>query len=135
MISHTTVTLPHMPRGFHLITDIILDTISLPTRGILHLFIQHTSAGLMINENAEPAVRVDFESFFNHIVPEHMSFVTHTDEGPDDMPAHVKASMVGSSLSIPVINGSLSLGMWQGIYLCEFRNHASPRHIIASIYS
>ncbi len=101
--------------------------------GILHLFIQHTSAALAINENADPSVRRDFESIFNHVVPENLPFLTHTTEGPDDMPAHIKAAMIGSSVSIPITGGKLNLGIWQGIYLCEFRNHGGSRQIVASI--
>ena len=105
----------------------------LPQTGLLHLFIQHTSAGLTINENADPSVRVDFEQIFNKLVPENMSFLTHTMEGPDDMPAHIKAAMVGSSVSIPISQGQLNLGTWQGIYLCEFRNHGGSRKLVATI--
>ena len=123
-------------RGFHIVTDEILGKISpLPYSGILNIFIQHTSAGLTINENADPDVLADFESFFNLIVPENMAFLKHTIEGPDDMPAHVKASLVGFSLSIPIDSHQLLLGAWQGIYLCEFRNRARSRNIIATIIS
>ena len=123
-------------RGFHIITHEVLRALpDLPENGILHLFIQHTSAGLTINEAADPDVLTDFESIFNRLVPENMPFLTHTIEGPDDMPAHIKASMVGSSVSIPIIGRKLSLGTWQGIYLCEFRNRGGSRKIVASIYS
>jgi len=105
----------------------------LPESGFLKLFIQHTSAGLTINENADPDVRSDFEKIYNHIVPENLPFLDHTAEGPDDMPAHIKASMVGNSLSIPIIDGKLALGTWQGIYLCEFRNNGGRRRLIVSI--
>ena len=136
MIKHKDVTLRARDRGFHLITDEVLDQIdSLPSEGLLNLFIKHTSCGLTINENADPSVRVDFESSFNHIVKENEPYYTHTMEGPDDMPAHIKSSLVGTSLSIPIIQGRLALGTWQGIYLCEFRNHASSRKLIASLYS
>ncbi len=107
---------------------------SLPDTGMLHLFIKHTSAGLTINENADPSVRVDFESIFNKIVPEHLPFLTHTLEGPDDMPAHIKASLVGASITIPISRGQLNLGTWQGIYLCEFRNHGGRRTLVATIW-
>ena len=124
------------PRGFHLVTSEILDALpKLPEIGMLHLFIKHTSAGLTINENADPDVRFDFENIFNKIVPENLSFLRHTMEGPDDMPAHVKASMVGFSVQIPISNHNLNLGTWQGIYLCEFRNRASGRKLVASIFS
>lgn len=129
------VTLPPHRRGFHLITNAVtnqLPEISATEIGILHVFIQHTSASLTLNENADPDVRIDFETAMNHAVPELSDYV-HTLEGPDDMPAHVKASLLGSSVSIPISNGQLSLGVWQGIYLCEHRNHASPRRLILTL--
>ncbi|MFK8103388.1 MAG: secondary thiamine-phosphate synthase enzyme YjbQ [Saprospiraceae bacterium] len=136
MVQQVSIKLPAYPRGYHLITPAVLDQLpELPATGILNVFIQHTSAGLCINENADPSVRVDFESYFNDIVPEHQVFVTHTDEGPDDMPAHIKAALVGSSITIPITNHRLNLGTWQGVYLCEFRNHGGQRRLIASIYS
>jgi secondary thiamine-phosphate synthase enzyme len=108
---------------------------SLPERGLLHLFIQHTSAALTINENADPDVRTDFESIINHMIPENLPFLRHTIEGPDDMPAHIKAAMLGSSVTIPITNHQLNLGTWQGIYLCEFRNRGGSRRLVATIYS
>lgn len=136
MIRHQEIRLAAKPRGFHLITNEIINNLSdLPSNGILELFIHHTSAGLTINENADPDVRIDFESIFNKLVPENLPFLKHTMEGPDDMPAHIKASLVGFNVRIPVVGGQLYLGTWQGIYLCEFRNHASSRKIIASIIS
>ncbi len=136
MITQFEFQLPPFPRGYHLITRRVLTELkSLPPTGILHLFIKHTSAGLTINENADPDVLTDFESIFNHLVPEHLPFLKHTMEGPDDMPAHIKASLVGSSVQIPITNGRLNLGTWQGLYLCEFRNRARGRHLIASIYT
>lgn len=134
MITQHFITLSRFSKGFHLITDKIIDQIDLPETGVLTLFIQHTSAGLTINENADPTVRTDLESSFNHIVKENEQFYEHTFEGPDDMPAHIKSSMVGSSLTIPITNGELNLGTWQGIYLCEFRNHGSNRKIVITIY-
>lgn len=135
MIDQREFSLDPYPRGFHLITeDVIRQFSTLPSKGFLHLFVKHTSAGLTINENADPDVRVDFESIFNKIVPEHMPFLTHTMEGPDDMPAHIKASMMGSSITIPITDGRLNLGTWQGIYLCEFRNHGGSRELVATIY-
>ena len=101
--------------------------------GILYLFIKHTSASLTINENADPTVRADFESHFNMLAPESQSYYQHTFEGPDDIPAHIKASLLGSSISIPISDGMLNLGTWQGIYLCEHRNHGSARKIVATI--
>ncbi|MBT8190347.1 MAG: secondary thiamine-phosphate synthase enzyme YjbQ [Bacteroidia bacterium] len=135
MIKHYDIRLPAFPRGFHIITRQILEKLVLPDQGLLHLFIKHTSAGLSINENADPDVLTDFESIMNHVVPENLPFLRHTLEGPDDMPAHVKASFVGSSVSIPIINSNLDLGTWQGIYLCEFRNHGGPRKLVATIYT
>jgi secondary thiamine-phosphate synthase enzyme len=101
--------------------------------GILHVFIKHTSASLTINENADPTVRMDFERFFNRAVPENEPYYEHTLEGSDDMPGHIKSSMLGSSVTIPVTKGQLNLGMWQGIYLCEHRNHASAREIVITL--
>jgi secondary thiamine-phosphate synthase enzyme len=122
-------------RGFHLIdSEIIKQLPQLHNTqiGVLHLFIQHSSASLTINENADPTVRIDMESHFNQFVPENASYYLHTYEGEDDMPAHIKASILGSSISIPVNNGNLLLGTWQGIYLGEHRNHASSRSIIVT---
>ena len=124
------------PRGFHLITDEILNAIEEIASlriGVLHIFIQHTSAALTLNENADPSVRVDFERYFNRLAPENEAYYTHTYEGPDDMPAHLKSSLLGTSLTIPITNGTLNLGSWQGIYLCEARDRASSRHLIATI--
>lgn len=123
-------------RGFHLITrDIIsqLPEIRSLSIGIVHIFIQHSSASLTINENADPDVRVDFESYFNKAIPELSPYFTHTCEGADDMPAHIKASILGNSLSIPICKGSLALGTWQGIYLCEHRNYGGQRTIIVTV--
>ena len=135
MIKQKEIILQAYSRGFHLITDTIIQEIELPKTGLLNVFIQHTSAGLTINENADPSVRVDFESIFNRMVPENEPYLTHTMEGPDDMPAHIKAALVGSSVTIPISNGRLNLGTWQGVYLCEFRNHASGRKLIVTVYS
>ena len=124
------------PRGFHLITDeIILGINELKNFkvGLANLFIKHTSASLTINENASPDVRVDLESYFNKYVPENASFYEHTTEGPDDMPAHIKASLLGASLNIPIKDGRLNLGTWQGVYLCEHRNHGGSRKIVVTI--
>jgi len=128
-----TVTLPGFKRGFHLITDLIQEAIELPETGVLHVFIQHTSAGLTINENADPSVRTDLESSFNHVFKENEPFYRHIYEGPDDMPAHIKSSVVGSSVSVPITNGKLNLGTWQGIYLCEFRNRGGQRKIVLTV--
>ena len=129
------IVLPSYRRGFHIITQKILDKISpLPQIGIAHIFIQHTSAGLIINEAADPTVLEDFENSFNLLVSENSSHYKHTHEGVDDMPAHLKSSLVGSSLSIPITNWKLNLGTWQGIYLCEFRNIGGPRNLVVTIY-
>lgn len=134
MIQQFEFQLPAYSRGFHLITNEILNQIgALPAMGILHVFIKHTSAGLTINENADPTVRQDFESSFNHIVKENEPFYKHNYEGSDDMPAHIKSSLVGSSVSIPITNGRLNLGTWQGVYLCEFRNRANGRRLVLTI--
>ena len=130
-----SITLPPFPRGFHLITDHIQEAISLPETGVLHIFIQHTSAGLTINENADPTVQSDLEASFNHIVKENEPFYRHIYEGSDDMPAHIKSSLVGSSVSVPITNGRLNLGTWQGIYLCEFRNRGGNRKLVLTVMS
>lgn len=134
MTTQYFITLPSFPRGFHLITDTLLDQLTLPKKGILNVFIQHTSAGLTINENADPTVRTDMESSFNHIVKENESFYEHTFEGSDDMPAHIKSSMVGSSINVPITDGRLNLGTWQGIYLCEFRNNGGSRKLVITVF-
>ena len=134
MVTHFEFALHPRPRGYHLITSEILTNIKLPQNGILNLFLKHTSAGLTVNENADSDVRTDFESIFNQLVPENLPFLEHTMEGPDDMPAHIKSSLVGCSISIPIIDGKLALGTWQGVYLCEFRNHGGSRKLIVSIY-
>ena len=129
------LTLPAFRRGFHLITPHVLNAVpELPTIqiGLLHVYIQHTSASLTVNENADPDVPRDLESSFNSIAPEDFPYV-HTCEGPDDMPAHVKASMLGSSVSIPVSQGRLCLGTWQGIFLCEHRNHGGQRSLVLTL--
>ena len=130
-----TLTLPAKARGFHLVTSNILDVmpeIATVQTGMVQVFLQHTSASLTINENADPDVRVDFETAMNHAVPESLPYV-HTIEGPDDMPAHVKASMMGASVQIPVGGGRLLLGTWQGIYLCEHRDHGGARRAIVTL--
>lgn len=135
MIHQVEFSLAAKTRGFHIITSEVLGQVDLPEKGILTLFIKHTSAGLTINENADSTVLEDFESSFNHIVKENEPFYKHTFEGSDDMPAHIKSSMVGSSITIPITNHHLNLGTWQGIYLCEFRNNGGNRNLIATIYS
>ncbi len=123
-------------RGFHLVTHEILQQIpelqSINT-GLMNIFIKHTSASLTINENADPTVRTDFESFFNQAVPENEAYYLHMDEGSDDMPAHLKSSLLGCSLNIPVTNGRLNMGIWQGIYLCEHRNYGGSRQLVITL--
>ncbi len=134
MIKQIEINLKGYTRGFHLITSTIIDQLSeLPESGILHLLLQHTSASLTLNENADPSVRLDFESFLNKLIPENHPLYTHVYEGSDDMPAHLKSSLLGVELSIPITNHQLNLGTWQGIYFCEFRNHSSKRKIVATI--
>jgi secondary thiamine-phosphate synthase enzyme len=131
------ITFEPRPRGFHLVTREVLG--ALPELGdvavgLLHLLIRHTSASLTLNENASPAVRRDFESYFSAAVPERAPYWTHTLEGPDDMPAHIKASLLGPSLTLPVSRGRLALGTWQGIYLCEHRDRGGPRSVVATLW-
>ena len=134
MITHYKITLPPFSQGFHLITNYVLQAVKLPETGLLHLFLPHTSAAISLNEDASPDVRSDMLKFFNKMVPENLPFYEHTLEGPDDMPAHIKTTLVGNSLSIPIINGKLALGTWQGIYLCEFRKERRKRKLIISVY-
>jgi secondary thiamine-phosphate synthase enzyme len=131
------ISLQPRARGFHLVTREIvgaLPEIGDVGTGLLHLLIQHTSASLALNENASPDVRRDFESYFNAAVPEDASYWTHTLEGADDMPAHIKASLLGPSLTLPVARGRLALGTWQGIYLCEHRNRGGSRSVVATLW-
>jgi len=130
------IRLQSRPRGFHLVTDELLR--ALPELrefkvGMMNIFIQHTSASLTLNENADPTVRQDFESFFNRAVPEDEPYYRHRAEGSDDLPAHIKSSLLGSSLNIPVSNGRPALGTWQGIYLCEHRDHGGSRRIVVTV--
>ncbi|TGE22478.1 YjbQ family protein [Hymenobacter aquaticus] len=128
--------MPAVRRGFHLITDVLVAELPELERikiGTAHFFIQHTSASLSINENADPTVRRDFEQYFNRAVPENAPYFEHTQEGPDDMPAHLKAAMLGTSVTLPITNGELALGTWQGVYLGEHRNHGGRRWVVATI--
>jgi secondary thiamine-phosphate synthase enzyme len=137
MWTQRELRLDPLPRGFHLITREVLAALPEIAQlrvGLLHLFIRHTSASLTLNENASPDVRRDFESFFDATVAEDAPYWTHTLEGADDMPAHIKASLLGPSLSLPVANGGLALGTWQGIYLCEHRDHGGPRSLVATLW-
>lgn len=132
------ISLTPQRRGFHLITSEILEQISTEIKNInigqLQVFIKHTSASLTINENADPTVRVDFESYINRFVPENEPYYKHTYEGSDDMPAHIKASLFGASVTIPITNGKLNLGIWQGIYLCEHRNYGGSRTVVVTVF-
>jgi len=130
------ITLPGYPRGFHIVTDLIIremPQIKDISAGLLHVFMKHTSASLTINEDADPMVRTDFESHFNETVPENAPYYRHTLEGSDDMPAHLKSAILGSSVSIPISDGKLNLGTWQGIYLCEHRDRGGSRRIVFTI--
>ena len=134
MIKQYTFNLPAYGRGYHLVTSTIESKLpGLPDAGVVSIFIHHTSAALAINENADPTVRQDFESFLNKLVPENDPVYRHVLEGPDDMPAHLKSSLLGQELSIPVRDGKLLLGTWQGIYLCEFRDYGGPRQVTATV--
>jgi len=136
MWTQETVRLKARGRGFHLITRDIeqaLPELAGVSVGLLHVFIQHTSASLTINENADPTVRVDFEEVFSRLVPENQPYYKHNDEGPDDLPAHIKSSLLGPSLTIPVTNGRLALGTWQGIYLCEHRDYGGSRRLVLTL--
>ena len=136
MIEQVEFRLPALRRGCHLITREILKQLpALPGKGLLNVFVKHTSCGLTINENADPDVRTDLDKILNHIVPERQPYYEHTMEGDDDMPAHAKSSLVGVSLNIPISGGRLNLGTWQGIYLCEFRDYGGPRSIVLTVYS
>ncbi|MBP58235.1 MULTISPECIES: secondary thiamine-phosphate synthase enzyme YjbQ [Idiomarina] len=136
LIKQTELQLRARPRGFHLITSEVEQALSQLGQiqvGLLHVFIRHTSASLTINENADPTVRQDFESHFNEMVPENAPYYRHTFEGPDDMPAHLKSSILGSSLTVPVTSGCLNMGTWQGIYVCEHRDHGGARTLVLTL--
>lgn len=129
--------LPAFSRGYHIITQQIEAECYFLSRlqtGVLHIFLQHTSASLAINENADPSVRHDFRSYFDRLAPENAPYYTHTQEGPDDMPAHLKSALLGCSLTIPITNGRLNLGTWQGIYLCEHRNRGGRRKLVLTAW-
>ncbi len=137
MIQQLRIRLKQRPRGFHIVTPEIaaaLHAITGVSAGLCNLFLQHTSASLAINENADPTVRVDLESFVNRLIPDGTSYFQHNTEGDDDMPAHIKAVLIGPSITIPIVDGRLALGTWQGIYLCEHRDHGGPRSLLATIY-
>ena len=134
MIEQFEIVLPVYKGGYHLITDLIERQLpNLPEKGLVNILIQHTSAGICLNENADPSVRYDFETFMNKLVPENYPAFTHVLEGSDDMPAHLKSSLIGASLTIPITNHKLNLGTWQGIYLCEFRNFGGRRKLVVTV--
>jgi secondary thiamine-phosphate synthase enzyme len=136
MIDQIEIVLPAFKRGYHLITDLVENQLpALPEKGLVNLLIQHTSAAISLNENADPSVRRDFESFMNKLIPENDPAYTHVLEGSDDMPAHLKSSLIGASLTIPITRHRLNLGTWQGIYLCEFRNSGGRRRLVVTILS
>jgi len=134
MIKQTEIVLKPRKRGYHLITKELESKLpELPKAGVAHFFIRHTSAALTLNENADPSVRIDFESFMNKLVPDGDPSFIHREEGDDDMSAHLKSSILGAAVTIPIVNGRLHLGTWQGIYLCEFRNYSDARKIIVTV--
>jgi len=134
MIFQKEITLRGFGRGFHLITRLIEDNIEeLPEKGLLNILVKHTTTALAINENADPSVRADFRSFVDKLIPDNSAIYTHTLEGPDDMSSHLKSSVFGQSLTIPITNHRLNLGIWQGIYFCEFRNSGGPRNIVITV--
>jgi secondary thiamine-phosphate synthase enzyme len=135
MVQQREITLQGYKRGYHLITSIIENSFNeLPEKGILNILVKHTSAGITLNENADPSVRTDFRTFFDDLVPDGYKKFIHTLEGPDDMPAHLKSSIIGQSVSIPITNHRLNLGNWQGIYFCEFRDFGGTRKIVLTVY-
>ena len=134
MVEQLEIKLEPYRRGFHLITDVIRKNLpNLPEKGVVNIFIKHTSAGLTINENADSTVRKDFENYFNRLIPDSTSWFEHNTEGNDDMPAHLKASIIGQTVTIPITNHRLNLGTWQGIYLCEFRDYGGSRTIVITV--
>ncbi len=136
MIQQTEITLTGYRRGYHLITSVIEQHLpQLPDKGLLHILVKHTSAGITLNENADPSVRGDFERFINKMIPENDPVYIHTYEGADDMPAHLKSTVIGAEITIPITNHRLNLGTWQGIYFCEFRNYGGSRRLVLTVYS
>lgn len=136
MVEQIEFTLRPYPRGIHLVTGEVMRQLPpLPEKGLLNLLIKHTSAALALNENADSDVRHDLNMIFDRLVPENAPFYLHTDEGPDDMPSHAKSVIVGSALTLPITDGYLNLGTWQGIYLCEFRDYGGPRRVVATVLS
>jgi secondary thiamine-phosphate synthase enzyme len=135
MIQQVEISLPEFERGFHVITSEVISKLpKLPETGLMHVFIKHTSAGITLNESADPTVLIDFEMVFNRLVPDELYF-RHLGEEPDDMPAHVKTTLSGTSVTIPITKGKLNLNPVQGLYLCEYRNQGGPRNLVVTIYS
>ncbi len=135
MVQQYSLTLPAYSRGFHLISHHVAQALDkLPDTGMINIFLHHTSAALLINENADPSVRIDLDSSYDHLVPERMPFYTHTMEGDDDMPAHVKSALTGVSLTVPIQSGRMALGTWQGIFLAEFRDRGGRRRLTLTVY-
>jgi len=136
MIWQKEIILQPFPKGIHLITEIISEQLKdVSESGMLNIFLKHTSAGIIINENADPSVRTDFNNFVSHLIPDNFDQFTHVLEGPDDMSAHIKSSVFGQSLTIPIVDGQMALGTWQGIYLCEFRSQGGRRKIVLTLLS
>lgn len=136
MIDQREITLQGYQRGYHLITSIIENSFNnFPDKGLINIHLKHTSAGITINENADPSVRTDFKTFIDDLVPENYKKFVHSLEGTDDMPAHLKASLIGQNISIPITNHKLNLGTWQGVYFCEFRNYGGTRKLVLTVYS
>ncbi len=136
MVVQKEITLPAFAKGFHLIDDIVIEALGqLPETGLLNIFLKHTSAALMLNENADPDVRTDLDTLFTRMAPEGAPFYTHVLEGTDDMPAHFKSAILGTSLTIPISHHRLNTGIWQGIYFCEFRRNGGRRKLVLTVYS
>ncbi|MFV0590751.1 MAG: secondary thiamine-phosphate synthase enzyme YjbQ [Draconibacterium sp.] len=136
MIQQKEITLPRFRRGYHLVTSLIEEYLpELPETGLLHILVKHTSAGITINENADPTVRADFENFINKMIPEDDPVYIHTYEGSDDIVGHLKSSVIGAEITIPITSHRLNLGTWQGIYFCEFRNYGGSRRLVLTVYS
>ncbi len=136
MIQQKEITLPAFRRGYHLVTRLIEEKLpELPETGLLHILVKHTSAGITLNENADPTVRTDFENFINKMIPEDDPVYIHTYEGRDDMPAHLKSAVIGAEITVPITRHRLNLGTWQGIYFCEFRDYGGPRRVVLTVFS
>ena len=136
MVQQIAFSLPQLKRGIHLISDEVIQNLpKLPETGLLHVFLKHTSAAISINENADPSVRIDMHTSIEQMVPENQAHFTHLDEGPDDMPGHIKLALIGNELTIPITNHQLNMGIWQGFYFHEFRNNPAPRKLVLTIMS